>query len=179
MLEALCRLPFEPKEERQSKGPSAIKPFFLLKPQQRMWVSSTPCSPAKCACVGTPRSLPEDRLPSMPIRPASWQQMTLLANNVRGMRCLNSFGEPCLASDAKAKLLASASLRICLLGSWMVPSANRGSAKLTEQTSQRQRGGAVHVRHGAIALRHHMCRAHQRGCTLSPGKGGLELREEA
>lgn len=69
VLEALCRLPFEPKEERQSKGPSPIKPFFLLKPQQRMWVSSTPCSPAKCACVGTPRSLPEDRLPSMPIRP--------------------------------------------------------------------------------------------------------------
>lgn len=151
MLEALCRLSFEPKEERQSKGPSAIKPF-LLKPQQRMWVSSTPCSPAKCACVGTRPSLPEGRLPSMPIRPASWQHMTLLANNVRRMRCLNSFGEPCLASDAEAKLLASASLKICLFGLWMVNSPNRNSAKLTERTSERQREGTVYARQSVIAL---------------------------
>lgn len=130
-----------------------------------------------CMC-GNP-SLPPRRPSAFHANQASELAANDLANNVRGMRCLNSFGEPCLASDAKAKLLASASLRICLFGSWMVPSANRGSAKLTEQTSQRQRGGAVHVRRGAIALHHHMCRAHQRGCTLSPGKGGLELREEA
>lgn len=135
-----------------------------------MWVSSTPCSPAKCACVGTPRSLPEDRLPSMPIRPASWQHMTLLANNVRGMRCLNSFSEPCLASDEKVKLLASASLRICLFGSWMVPSTNRGSTKLTEQTSQRQREDTVHVWHSTIALHHHVSQR------FPPAKGGSELR---
>ena len=53
------------------------------KPQQRMWVSSTPCSRAKWACAGAPHSSPEDDLPSMPIRPMSWQNMTLLINNVR------------------------------------------------------------------------------------------------
>lgn len=84
----VCSL-LNPEGSLSQRGCLPKWPFFSLKPQQRMWVSSAPCSGAKCACAGTPHSSPKDCLPSLPIRSLSWQHMTLLSNNVRRMRYQN------------------------------------------------------------------------------------------
>lgn len=87
----MCSL-FESIGEALVKGPSARTAFPFAKASVKNVGKLHTLLMSQVSMCGNSSFLPRS-LPSVPIRPVTWQHMTLLTNNVRGMSYLNSFSE--------------------------------------------------------------------------------------